>query len=91
MIFHNKLDRAMDWLSEQKSNVKETEHIDLKVDVDFKTDRDLENENKKHGRYKHSEFEKKDLTALFISAFLIFVPAIVIILGIFILLAWLMF
>lgn len=103
MIFQSKLDRAMDWLKHQyKNNDKDNEkyhsdqwYVKAEINSESNSSIDLVNELEEDvlssEEIKESDFEKHDFSALLISAFMVFMPFTVLILGIFVLLAWVIF
>lgn len=76
MFFGKKYDRAMDVLKEKNNRAETGTAEDIEVKPDEKED-------------KEEVFEKNDRLAMTISAFLVFIPAAVLILGIFALLSFL--
>lgn len=85
MIFQKKVDRAMDWLKEQNKNsqVNDEPNKDEEINDEYI---DLKNEST-----IKEQLEKNDLSALLIAAFLMFTPVILLVLGLFVLLAFLFF
>lgn len=85
MIFEKKVDRAMDWLKEQNPNnqVKEEYNHEDEFTQDYT---EYKNESS-----INDEIEKNDMAALLISALLMFIPVIILILGLVVLLAYLFF
>lgn len=103
VLFQKKNDRAMDWLKEQ--NKKEftepedvtpyspdapgenTETAENAVDEESSKEKRKSHKNDKNGM----ELEKHDMAALTLAAFLVFVPVVILILGLFALISWLFF
>lgn len=85
MIFEKKVDRAMDWLKEQNpdNQVKDEYNHEEEFTKEYI---ELENESS-----IKDEIEKNDIAALLISALLMFTPVIILVLGLFVLLAYLFF
>lgn len=54
-----------------------------------RADKILAQQKKEAGFLGGSEFEKKDMAALFLSSIFVFVPAVILVLGVFALVAWL--
>lgn len=85
MIFEKKVNRSMEWLKEQnKDEQVKSEYSDeealIEEDLDFKTE-----------GISREKIEKNDILALFLSAFLMFTPIILLVLGIFVVIALLFF
>ncbi len=84
MMFEKKVNRAMDWLKDQNTDKQVKEEY---VKEEFMEEPiDIENEIS-----IQDEIEKNDVAALLISAILMFTPAIILILGFFVLLSFLFF
>lgn len=75
MLFGKKFNRAMEWLRNRNRD---------KYDDDGKIDYD----NKGKMQKIDEKIEKNDLLAMFISAAIVFVPIIIVILGLFVLIAY---
>ncbi len=84
MMFEKKVNRAMDWLKDQNTNkqIKEEYVKDefMEEPMDMKDEISIQD-----------EIEKNDIAAILISAFLMFTPVIIILLGFFVLLSFLFF
>lgn len=99
MLFQKKVDRAMDWLTQQNKdkNDKGEQDYEIEESIFDQPDQPEVFKRKKKKLFEKSskedylDVEKNDLPALMIAAFLIFVPAIALILGLFVLIAWLFF
>lgn len=74
MLFGKKFNRAMDWLKSRN------------IDKDC-TGINANDENYKI-KDRHEKIEKNDLLAMFISAIIVFVPVVILILGIFVLITY---
>jgi ATP-dependent Zn protease len=85
MIFEKKVNRAMDWLKEQNTDTQVKEEY---INDEENTQEYIELESESSIK---DEMEKNDIAAIFISAFLMFTPVILLILGFFVLLAYLFF
>lgn len=99
MLFQKKVDRAMDWLSQQNTDKdnKSEQEVEIEKSIFDQPDKPEIFRRKKKKLFEKSskedylEVEKHDMPALIIAAFLVFVPAIALILGLFVLIAWLFF
>lgn len=87
MIFEKKVNRAMDWLKEQNTDERVNEEYKEEYiqdealfdeGLDYKTESSIK-----------EEIEKNDILALLIAAFLMFTPVIILVLGLFVLFAFL--
>lgn len=76
MIFQNKVDRAMKWLTD-KNQANEV-HGQEESDVPFDARAEWLAEQEAEGM----KFEKGDLTAIFLSALLVFGPVLLVLLSI---------
>lgn len=103
VFFQKKNDRAMSWLKEQNekelqkekdltpSSPEDEEDIIGSENASEEPLAEMQEGRPRKKRKKGMELERHDMTALFLSAILIFMPVAILILGLFALIAWLFF
>lgn len=91
MLYEKKVERAMEWLKSQNKNPKDDTQVD---DPHLENDTRVESKMEAYDEGIQEEFEpleKKDILAISLSALLIIAPVILAVLGLYVLIAYLMF
>ena len=97
MLFEKKIERAMKWLKEKNDSETQTNILDENVEEledgleKQYSDKPLERKIYDESFVPDEDLEKKDLLAIMISALLVISPVVIIILGMYVLVAYWMF